>query len=61
MPTPDDALEVICALRLGWYIAEVRGRNWPAGPQTPLTASIYELDARTQDTLAAQSDMRAAA
>ncbi len=140
MPTPDDALEVIRALRLGWYIAEVRGRNWPAGPKPPgdelprggdhslplhtertaaelraeaqavlcklsgelqvdtvtvnhqeqsgtavierqarvlaaaepetkaaaaawnaLTASIYELDAHAQDTLAAQSDMRAAA
>jgi hypothetical protein len=140
MPTPDDALEVICALRLGWYIAEVRGRSRPAGPQPPgnelprrgshflplriertaaerrteaqavlrklsgdlqvdtvtvnnqeqsrtvvieqqarvlaaaepettsaaaawnaLSASIYELDAHAQDTLAAQSDMRAAA
>jgi hypothetical protein len=140
MPTPDDALEVICALRLGWYIAEVRGRNWPAGPQPPgdelprggnhslplrtertaaelraeaqavlcklsgelqvdrvrvnnqeqsgtavieqqarvlaaaepqtkaaaaawnaLSASIYELDSHAQDTLAAQSDMQAAA
>jgi hypothetical protein len=140
MPTPDDALDVIRALRLGWYIAEVRGRNWPAGPQPPgdelprggnhslplrtertaaelraeaqavlgklsgelqvdtvrvnnqeqsgtavieqqarvlaaaepetkaaaaawnaLSASIYELDAHAQDTLAAQSDMRAAA
>ena len=37
MPTPDDALDVIRALRLGWYIAEVRGRNWPAGPQPPGT------------------------
>lgn len=140
MPAPDDALEVISALRLGWYIAEVRGRNWPAGPQPPgdelprggthslplriertaaelraeaqavlrklagalqvdtvtvnhqersgtavieqqaralaaaepgseaaaaawnaLSASIYELDSHAQDTLAAQSDMRAAA
>ena len=140
MPAPDDALEVICALRLGWYIAEVRGRNRPAGPRPPgnelprsdhhflplriertaaeqraeahavlrklsgdlhvdtvmvngqertrtgviehqarvlaaaepetaaaaaawdaLSASIYELDAHAQDTLAAQSDMRAAA
>jgi hypothetical protein len=140
MPTPDDALDVIRALRLGWYIAEVRGRNWPAGPQPPgdevppggshslplriertpaelraeaqavlcklsgelqvdtvtvdqqeqsgtaiieqqagalaaaepgteaaavawnaLSASIYELDSHAQDTLTAQSDMRAAA
>ena len=33
MPTPDDALEISCALRLGRYIAEARGRNRPAGPQ----------------------------
>jgi hypothetical protein len=33
MPAPADALDVISALRLGWYMAEVRGRNWPAGPQ----------------------------
>ena len=140
MPAPDDAPEVVCALRLGWYIAEVRGRNRPGGPQPPgnalppcgsyslplriertaaeqqaealtvlrklscdlqvdtvtvndreqssaavierqalalaaaepessaaaaawtaLSASIYQLDAHAQDTLAAQSDMRAAA
>ena len=140
MPAPADALEVISALRLGWYVAEFRGRNLPAGPQPPgnalprsgdhplplrnertpaelraeaqavlaklsgelqvdtvtvddhvqsraavigqqagvlaaaepgtaaaavawnaLSASIYELDAHAQDTLAAQSDMRAAA
>jgi hypothetical protein len=35
MSAPEDALEVISALRLGWYIAEVRGRNRPAGPQPP--------------------------
>lgn len=140
MPAPADALEVVCALRLGWYVAEVRGRNRPAGPGPPgnelpsggdhalplriertpaarrteaqavlaklavelqvdtatvddqeqsrtavveqqadvlaaaepgtmaataawnaLSASIYELDSHAQDTLAAQSDMRAAA
>jgi hypothetical protein len=140
MPAPEDALEVINALRLGWYIAEVRGRNRSAGPHphgdglpnreghvlplrtertttelrieaqailhklsgdigidmvtvnsqqqsqtsvieqqaqalaaaTPqttaaltawnaLAVSIYELDAHAQDTLTAQSDMRAAA
>jgi hypothetical protein len=140
MPAPDDELGVVRALRLGWYIAEVRGRNRPAGPHPPgnevpgsgahslplriertaaeqraqahavlrklagelrvdavtvdnkeqswaavieqqaldlraaepgspaaaaawnaLTASIYELDSHAQDTLAAQSDMRAAA
>jgi hypothetical protein len=35
MPAPDDAREVVCALRLGWYVAEVRGRNWPTGPRPP--------------------------
>jgi hypothetical protein len=35
MQATDDALEVISALRLGWYMAEVRGRNRPAGPQPP--------------------------
>jgi len=33
MPGCEDALEVVTALRLGWYIAEVRGRNRPGGPQ----------------------------
>jgi len=35
MPTTGDALKVVSVLRLGWYIAEVRGRNRPAGPQPP--------------------------
>jgi hypothetical protein len=29
---PDDAKQVMSALRLGWYLAEVRGRNRPGGP-----------------------------
>jgi hypothetical protein len=29
---PDDAKEVMSALRLGWYLAEARGRNKPNGP-----------------------------
>ena len=29
---PDDAHRVMTALRLGWYLAEVRGRNRPGGP-----------------------------
>jgi hypothetical protein len=140
MSGPGDAREVINALRLGWYVAEVRGRSRPGGlrPQedalpsrghhvlplrierTPvelrieaqailhklagdlgvdavtagdqqqsrtavigqqadalaaaapqaaavaaawnaLAASIYQLDAHTQDTLTAESDMQAAA
>lgn len=32
MPAPDDADAVRSALRLGWYLAEVRGRNRPHGP-----------------------------
>jgi len=28
---PDDAKEVLSALRLGWFLAEVRGRNRPGG------------------------------
>ena len=30
---PTDAAEVTNALRFGWYVAEVRGRNRPQGPQ----------------------------
>jgi hypothetical protein len=29
---PKDTKKVLSALRLGWYLAEVRGRNWPGGP-----------------------------
>jgi hypothetical protein len=29
---PDDAHRVMTAFRLGWYLAEVRGRNRPGGP-----------------------------
>ena len=32
MTAPDDAHKVMTALRLGWYLAEVRGRNRPGGP-----------------------------
>jgi hypothetical protein len=28
----DDAHAVLSALRLGWSVAEMRGRNWPEGP-----------------------------
>jgi hypothetical protein len=28
---PEDAEDVLCALRLGWFLAEVRGRNRPGG------------------------------
>src|ERR1700686_5521638 len=29
---PDDSEQVLSAIRLGWYVAEVRGRNRPDGP-----------------------------
>jgi hypothetical protein len=32
MPAPEDNEEVLCALRLGWGLAELRGRNRPGGP-----------------------------
>lgn len=33
MTLPSDADEVLKALRLGWYVAEVRGRNRPDSPE----------------------------
>jgi hypothetical protein len=33
MPAPGDSATVLSALRLGWYVAEVRGRNRPDGPR----------------------------
>jgi hypothetical protein len=33
MPAPVDSAKVLNALRLGWYVAEVRGRNRPGGPR----------------------------
>lgn len=35
MAAPQDAADVLSALRLGWYVAEVRGRNRPGGPVPP--------------------------
>ena len=32
MAASEDSAEVLSALRLGWYVAEVRGRNRPGGP-----------------------------
>ncbi len=39
------------ALRLGWAVAEVRGRNWPQGPRPTSTA----LPARPGDVLPLRS------
>jgi hypothetical protein len=38
---PDDAEDVLYALRLGWFLAEVRGRNRPGG-QPGVSASMPE-------------------
>jgi len=35
MPAPEDAADVLSVLRLGWYVAEVRGRSRPGGPVPP--------------------------
>lgn len=33
MSAPGDSAQVLNALRFGWYVAEVRGRNRPGGPR----------------------------
>ncbi len=43
MAAPDDAEHVLCALRLGWFLAEVRGRNRPGG-QPGVSVSMPEND-----------------
>ena len=35
MAAPEDTADVLSALRLGWYMAEVRGRSRPGSPVTP--------------------------
>ena len=35
MAAPEDSADVLSALRLGWYLAEARGRNRPGGPVPP--------------------------
>jgi len=35
MAALEDSAEVLSALRLGWYVAELRGRNRPGGPVPP--------------------------
>ena len=44
MPTRDDAHEVMCALRLGWALAELRGRNRPGGPPGDLAQMPDHID-----------------
>src|SRR5215469_2167622 len=36
MSEPEDSAEGVSALRLGWYVAEVRGPNRPDGPRPPV-------------------------
>lgn len=43
MTAPADAEKVLAALRLGWFLAEVRGRNKPCGP-LGTTASMPDHD-----------------
>jgi hypothetical protein len=40
MPVPQDADIVLAAVRLGWYVAEVRGRNCPYLPHIPAAAAV---------------------
>ncbi len=47
MAAPEDSAEVLSALRLGWYMAEVRGRNRPGGPVPPAESLILGQDPST--------------
>ena len=40
----DDAHDVLAALRLGWSVAEMRGRNWPDGPPGEVIGMPDRLD-----------------
>ena len=40
----DDAKEVLSALRLGWSVAEMRGRNKPGGPSGDITGMPDHID-----------------
>ncbi|MGA8372075.1 MAG: hypothetical protein WB765_18230 [Acidimicrobiales bacterium] len=52
MPSPADSDDVISALRLGWYVAEVRGRNRPDAPRpeigVPATGQDHFLPLRNE-------------
>ena len=43
MDTPPDSISVLSAIRLGWYVAETRGRNRPGGPD-PLSSKAPSRD-----------------
>jgi uncharacterized protein YicC (UPF0701 family) len=40
----DDAHAVLSAVRLGWSVAEMRGRNWPEGPPGEVTGMPDHVD-----------------
>jgi hypothetical protein len=40
----DDTQAVLSALRLGWSVAEMRGRNWPDGPPGEVTGMPDHID-----------------
>ena len=54
MPVPQDADIVLAAVRLGWYVAEARGRNRPDAPHSPglpvLDRSGHALPLRSERT-----------
>jgi len=59
MPLPDDADAVLSALRLGWCVAEVRGRNREPSPGAPAEPTlsvrqIYALPLEMERTAAEQ-------
>jgi hypothetical protein len=55
MAAPDDSGAVLKALRLGWYVAEVRGRNRP-GPQPGASVT---LPARAESALPLRTERTA--
>ncbi|HEY3732700.1 MAG TPA: hypothetical protein VGL63_02185 [Streptosporangiaceae bacterium] len=44
MAAPDDAADVLAAFRLGWYLAEVRGRNRPGSPPGAMAPMLSHTD-----------------
>ena len=67
MTAPDDAKTVLSALRLGWYLAEVRGRNRPGGPPGSTASMPDDIDhplplrvERSRDELRVEAQMAVA-
>jgi hypothetical protein len=57
MPVPDDTDDVLTAIRLGWCVAEVRGRN---RPDAPLGGPVTALPSCEGHALPLQSERSAA-